>query len=145
MENKVAVELLESHDIRPTSNRIVILDALLSSTSPMSLAELEDEVQTIDKSNIFRALCVFRDKHLVHVIEGCGDGVKYEVCLSHDSKHDDDAHLHFYCEECQQTYCIYDVKIPEVSIPGGYEVDSASIMVKGVCPKCLQKKPNSKK
>ena len=100
------VTLLEEHGIKPTANRIVVAEALASSIQPQSLAELEHRIQSIDKSNVFRALTLFREHHLVHAIEGMGDGTRYELCHSHHDDHDDDLHPHFYCEECQQTYCL---------------------------------------
>ena len=70
MEEKDCVRLLEEHDIKPTANRIVVVRALCASMLPQSLAELEHKIATIDKSNIFRALTLFREHHLVHAIEG---------------------------------------------------------------------------
>ena len=36
--------------------------------------ELEERLESIDKSNVFRALVAFKDAHLVHVLDGirCG-------------------------------------------------------------------------
>ena len=66
-------EFLEKHAIKPTANRIVVLKALDTAGRPMSLTELENKIMTIDKSGIFRTLTLFRDSHLVHVIEDGGD------------------------------------------------------------------------
>ena len=48
----------------------------------MSLSELEYKILSIDKSGIFRALTLFREHHLVHVIEDGGDGVRYELATA---------------------------------------------------------------
>ena len=106
MDETTCVRLLEEHDIKPTANRIVVVKALASSMLPQSLAELEHRIGTIDKSNVFRALTLFREHHLVHTIEGSSDGTKYELCHSHSHEHDDDQHPHFFCEVCQHTYCL---------------------------------------
>ena len=90
-------ELLEHHGIKPTANRLLIAGALQDANRPLSLMELETQLETIDKSNVFRALTAFREAHLVHVLEDAGDGVRYELCHSHDEEHDDDVHVHFYC------------------------------------------------
>jgi Fur family ferric uptake transcriptional regulator len=100
------------------------------------LAELERRIISIDKSNIFRALVLFREQHLVHAIEGSSDGTKYELCYSHDHEHDDDQHPHFYCEKCQQTYCLNDAELPEILLPQGFEAHSSNLMIKGLCPHC---------
>lgn len=95
MDEATCVRLLEEHDIKPTANRIVVAKALAASMQPQSLTELERKILTIDKSNVFRALMLFKEHHLVHTIEGSSDGTKYELCHSHDHEHDDDQHPHF--------------------------------------------------
>ena len=106
----------------------------------MSLSELEYKILSIDKSGVFRALTLFREHHLVHVIEDGGDGVRYELCLSHDGhEHDDDQHVHFYCECCHRTFCLADTPIPSVQLPPGYELTNINYMAKGICPECSKK------
>lgn len=136
MDEKTCVEILEHHNVKPTANRIVVVKALAVSDRPMSLSELEYRILTIDKSGIFRALTLFREHHLVHVIEDGGDGVRYELCRSHDMHNDDDLHVHFYCEYCRRTYCLEDIGIPKVQLPEGFVMESVNFMVKGKCPYC---------
>lgn len=129
--------LLTSHDIKPTANRIVVARTLAAAKRPMSLSELEYKILSIDKSGIFRTLTLFREHHLVHVLEDGGDGVRYELCRSHDDhQKDDDQHVHFYCERCHRTYCLTDISIPQVPLPNGYKALSTNYMVKGFCPQC---------
>ena len=136
MDENTCVSLLEEHGIKPTANRIVVVRALASSMLPQSLAELERGIMTIDKSNIFRALTLFREHHLVHAIEGSSDGTKYELCHSHSHEHDDDQHPHFICEVCQQTYCLDGVALPEIVLPPGFTGHHVNLIVKGICPHC---------
>ena len=136
MEEKLLIELLESHGVKPTANRIVIARALASAGRPMSMTELETELETIDKSNVFRTLQAFREAHLVHVLDDSGDGVRYELCHSHHDDEDDDLHVHFYCEKCHRTFCLEDIPVPPVAVPAGYEVRSANYLIRGVCPSC---------
>lgn len=139
MNEAKCTELLEEHGIKPTSNRIVVLKELVRSLHPVTLSELEGRILTIDKSGIFRALTLFREHHLVHVIEGGGEGTHYELCHSHDHDHDSDLHPHFYCERCQQTFCLDYTEIPDIPLPEGFEKASANLMIKGLCPDCLKK------
>ena len=140
MNEAKCTQLLEEHGIKPTANRIVVLKELVKALHPITLSELEYKILSIDKSNIFRALNLFKEHHLVHVIEGGSEGVRYELCHSHDHDHDDDQHPHFYCEQCQQTFCITDVPIPTVSLPDGYLLESVNYMAKGLCPRCASRK-----
>ena len=130
-------ELLENHGVKPTANRLLIARALQDANRPLSLMELETQLETIDKSNVFRALTAFREAHLVHVLEDAGDGVRYELCHSHDEEHDDDVHVHFYCTHCHKTYCLEDTPVPPVAVPEGFNPESVSYLVKGICPECL--------
>ncbi len=129
-------ELFAQHGVKLTANRLLIAQALEEAGRPLSMTELEDRLETIDKSNVFRALTAFRDAHLVHVLEDTGDGVRYELCLSHHEDEDDDVHVHFYCIKCRRTYCLHDIPVPPVRIPDGYEPQGVSYLVKGICPEC---------
>jgi len=136
MDTKSITDLLLEHSIRPTPNRMIVADTLSHATGPMSLMELEAEIGSIDKSNVFRALTLFRDQRLVHVLDS-SDGVRYELCRSHGHDgEDEDAHVHFQCEICGKTFCLEDIPIPKVMIPSGYSPTSVNYIIKGVCPKC---------
>lgn len=131
-------ELFARHGVKPTANRLLIARALLEAGRPLSMTELESLLETIDKSNVFRSLTVFREAHLVHALEDTGDGVRYELCHSHHEDRDDDIHVHFYCVKCHRTYCLEDTPVPPVSVPEGYRPESVSYLVKGICPRCKQ-------
>lgn len=139
MNEANCIQLLEEHGIKPTANRIVVLKELVKSLRPVTLSELETRILSIDKSNIFRALTLFREHHLVHAIEGASEGVRYELCHSNDHEHDEDLHPHFYCERCQQTFCLDYTEIPEIPLPQGFVPTSANLMIKGICPDCQLK------
>ena len=61
--------ILERKGVRPTANRILILRTMLAADHPVSLPELEDIMETMDKSSIFRVLNVFVKHHVAHEIE----------------------------------------------------------------------------
>lgn len=139
MDEKTCTELLLRHGIKPTANRIILVRELAGLDRPMSLSELEYKILSIDKSGVFRALTLFREHHLVHVIEDGGDGVRYELCRAMVPGVDDDTHVHFYCEHCHRTFCLEDIGIPAVALPDGYRMTSANYVVKGLCPDCAAK------
>lgn len=130
--------LLSSHEIKATPNRILVLDLLLRSIAPMSMTEIANELETVDKSNVFRTLALFKEKHLVHSFEAEGEGTLYEVCHACGDT-DDDTHVHFRCVKCGNVYCLEDVPVPQVQCPDGFEVQGASYIVSGICPKCRKK------
>ncbi len=138
MNDNFIEELFEHHGIKPTANRQLVARALADSRRPLSLAELEERLVTLDRSSIFRVLTLFRDQHLVHVIEGGSEGVHYELCQSHSHETDDDQHAHFHCEVCHRTFCLQEIPVPEVALPEGYTATSASYLIKGICPACAR-------
>ena len=135
MSKTLILKLLSEHGIKATANRILVAVALSEAGRPLSLMELEDRIVSIDKSGIFRCLSTFKEHHLVHSIEDV-EGTRYELCLSHDSDHDEDTHVHFYCERCYRTFCLDDIHIPPVPLPKGYDSRTSNYLVKGICPEC---------
>jgi Fur family ferric uptake transcriptional regulator len=139
MEESSVLDLFTRHGLKPTANRVIVVKALAQAGRPLTLSELVDEVRTIDKSNIFRALTAFREHHLVHVIEDGGDAVRYELCNSREEDEDLDLHVHFYCENCHRTFCLENTPIPPVALAEGFQRHSANYVVKGLCPDCAKK------
>ena len=128
-------KLLSQHGVKPTPNRLLVARELSSAGRPLSLIELEGRLETVDKSSIFRTLSLFRDAHLVPVLEDSGDGVRYELCHA-SGEHDDDLHVHFHCTLCHKTFCLESVPVPEVAVPEGFTPHSATHLVRGLCPDC---------
>ena len=127
------IELLESHDIKPTANRILVLGAMLRASQSLSLSDLEANLETVDKSSIFRTLNLFRRQQLVHSFEDGSGSEKYEIIGLGDEA---DMHTHFYCESCHRTFCFKSIGIPSIDLPEGFTMSSVNYMVKGICPQC---------
>ena len=135
--DKSCIELLESYGIKPTANRILVLDAMLRAGCSLSLSDLEAGLETVDKSSIFRTLNLFRQQQLVHSFEDGSGSEKYEIIwLGADTG----MHTHFYCEVCHETYCLKMINVPSVSLPDGFEIRSVNYTIKGVCDRCSHKK-----
>lgn len=136
MTDSELISILESHGVKPTPNRILLVRALETAGRPLSMTELETAVDSIDKSNVFRTLQTFREARLVHAIEDSGSGVRYELCHSHPNESDNDLHVHFYCERCHRTFCLEEIPVPSVDVPSSFTVSSVSYLLKGLCPEC---------
>lgn len=133
---------LESRGVKPTSTRLLVYRALSEHRHALSLRELDDLLDTVDRSTIFRTLTLLLANHLVHAIED-GDGVaKYEVCEGHDTCSLSDQHTHFYCTSCHRTFCFHHLQVPVIEMPEGFETDTVSYLVKGLCPDCGLQKTN---
>ena len=68
MNHQAFTTLLAAHDIRPTANRLLIAATLANAASPLSMKEIEQQIQSIDKSSISRTLNLFYAHHLVHAL-----------------------------------------------------------------------------
>ena len=136
MNEKETTDYLLHHNVKPTANRIVVVKALAESDRPLTMRELEEKILSIDKSGIFRALSLFRDHHIVHVIDGEEGGVRYELCRSTCHEQCDDSHVHFYCEQCHRTFCLTDLALPTIDLPESYQPTSANYIIHGICPNC---------
>ncbi|MDR1161512.1 MAG: transcriptional repressor [Tannerellaceae bacterium] len=134
--NDYCIERLSKQGIKPTSTRILILKVILKRKAVFSLADLETELQTIDKSTIFRTLILFQKQHLVHTIDDGSGSLKYSVCDEDCDCSIERQHVHFYCRECKQTFCLRETQVPTVDLPGGFSSDSINYVVKGLCSNC---------
>ena len=56
MDEKVYLEKLEKREIKPTAMRLLIQKAMTRFTRAFSLLDLETELDTVDKSTIFRTV-----------------------------------------------------------------------------------------
>ena len=137
MDSQRCIERLERKGVRATSIRILVLDALMKASGTMSLADLETDLETVDKSSIFRTLEIFEKHHLVHSIDDGTGSVKFEFCEGKDDCTIADMHTHFYCEKCHRTFCLKDISAPLVDLPEGFSARSVNYIIKGICPDCL--------
>ena len=131
-------EKLVNRNITPTPVRILVYRKLLESEMPLSLSDLETRLESVDKSSISRTLNLFRNYHLVHSFNDGSGSVKYEICMSDEAIHDD-MHVHFHCEKCGSTFCLNEIKIPEVILPKDFHAKELSYIIKGICAECHNK------
>lgn len=137
MSNNDVEDILTRKEVKPTSNRILVMRELIKASHPVSLADLEISLGfSMDKASIFRVLELFSEKDIIHVIEDGSRSLKYELCHSGTHHTIADQHVHFYCERCKETYCFEDVSVPLVNIPEGFSPRAINYMIKGICPKC---------
>lgn len=134
--NEVYAKKLEERDIKPTAVRLLILKAMLNSPQAFNLNDLEEVLETVDKSTLFRTITLFHEKHLIHSIDDGSGSVKYSVCSSDCDCSLKDLHVHFNCVKCKKTFCMKGIAIPEVNLPKNFILESANFVLKGLCSHC---------
>ena len=127
---------LEARDIKPTATRILIFKAMLNFSQAFSLADVETELDTVDKSTLSRTIHLFHEKHLIHSIDDGSGSIKYSVCSETCTCSLKDLHVHFYCNRCKKTYCLESISIPSVQLPPGFLLNSVNFVMKGLCDSC---------
>ena len=96
MNDKI-LKILENRNIKPTSNRVLVLKAMLNFDWAFTLADLENELISVDKSTISRTIHLFRHQQLIHSFDDGSGSVKYAVCNTECNCSLDELHAHFYC------------------------------------------------
>lgn len=138
--NEIIEDMIIRKGVRPTSNRILILRYMLNADRPMSLSELDDALDTVDKSSIFRVLTTLSNAGILHTIEDGRGVTHYEICHGdHNSEGEDDSHVHFFCRICKGLTCLENLPLPHVNLPEGFNMEGGNYMLKGICPKCSKK------
>ncbi|HQS05234.1 MAG: transcriptional repressor [Sphingobacteriales bacterium 17-39-43] len=136
---KTEVEnILISKKINPTANRMLVLDYLLDQHAAISLTDIEKGLTPANRVTIYRSLKLFSEQGLVHAVEDGTGTPKYALCIEDcNAEGHHDLHLHFYCSNCKETYCLPSTLIPKVELPDKFRVEEVNLLIKGICDKCV--------
>jgi len=130
-------ELFESKSIRITAMRLLIYKFLVEKQIAVTLSDIENAFDKADRTTLYRTIKTFEEKGIVHQIAN-GTGItKYALCEQGCScEIETDLHLHFHCNNCDETICLTDHKIPQIKVPEGFVSENVNLVVKGICDKC---------
>ncbi len=140
MNEQIYINRLEKKGVKPTAIRLLIFRIILRLERAFSMSDLENELDTVDKSTISRTLHLFLDHHLIHRIEDGSGSLKYALCEESCDCALDHLHVHFYCEKCHHTFCLQSIQVPVVSVPEGFSVNTMNYVLKGCCSSCENQK-----
>ncbi|MEQ6125387.1 MAG: transcriptional repressor [Flavobacteriaceae bacterium] len=130
-------QLLISKNIRVTAMRLLIYKFLAEKQIAVTLSDIENVFEKVDRTTLYRTIKTFEEKAIVHQIND-GTGItKYALCEQGcDCDIKKDLHLHFHCNNCGETICLTDHKIPQIKVPEGFISENVNLVVKGICDKC---------
>ena len=81
----LCLKILEQRGIKPTAIRMLVLKAMMETEQAVSLLDLENKLDTVDKSTIFRTITLFVSHHLAHSVDdGTGDRKSTRLNSSHN-------------------------------------------------------------
>lgn len=130
------IDILDKREIRPTAIRLLVLKAMMQFERAFSLHDLEDFLDTVDKSTLSRTINLFLDHHLIHCIDDGSGSLKYSVCGNDCNCSVSELHAHFYCVKCHKTFCLRNIPVPMVELPRNFTLESINYVLKGCCEDC---------
>ena len=138
MTTKELEDKLQARDIHPTAMRMLVLEFLVEYEEAISLSDLENRLTHSDRTTLYRTLKTFREHGLVHQIHDDSGNTKYALCRDDCTcSYPDDMHVHFYCSQCEKTYCFPHLTIPEMELPDSFEPAYVNFVITGICPSCI--------
>ena len=130
-------DLLIAKQITPTAMRLLVLEVLQQQPAALSLADVEQLRGHADRITVHRTLKTFTDKGLVHRIEDGSGAIKFALCEPGCTpEQHQDLHVHFFCTQCRETSCLPTVAVPTIPLPGAFQVQETSLVMKGLCERC---------
>lgn len=136
---KRTIELLGACGIRPSQQRIAILDYLTAVTSHPSadqvFAELSPKMPTLSKATVYNTLNLFAEKGAARLVTIDPVERRFDADMR--------LHAHFRCNACE---CLTDIFItPEqqnqvMSMTPNNDIFTADIYFSGICPNCKTKR-----
>ena len=129
-------QLLRSHDLQVTAQRLAIMEAV-SARPHATTEEVTDDVRSkigsVSRQAVYDTLGVFVEKNLIRRIQPTGSVARYEDRVG-------DNHHHLVCRGCS---IVFDIDCAVGETPcltadddHGFEIDEAEVVCWGRCPTC---------
>ncbi len=131
-------ELLRRNNLSITDSRKKILQLFLAQEGALAHGDIEKKAsEKFDRVTIYRTLQTFVDKGIIHTIPTADNSIRYALCKDECKEgHHHDHHIHFVCNECDNTFCLDDVVTPDIKMPKGYAAEQVEVVVQGLCKNC---------
>ena len=130
-------QAIRAAGLRATPARLATLKLLHEAESPLTHAEVADELQDlgVDKATVFRNLNDLASAGLLRRTE-LGDRV-WRFELVSDTDDHDSAHPHFVCVDCGAVSCMDEIKLTAGSMRLSQEFGQVTeILLRGHCNEC---------
>lgn len=131
-------ELLKKNGLSITASRKKILDLFFDSPGALAHSDIEKNTDAaFDRVTVYRTLQTFVEKGIIHQIPTIDNSILYALCKHNCVQgHHHDNHVHFICTNCDNTFCLDDVTVPEVKLPQGFAPSQSAMVVTGLCQDC---------
>lgn len=135
--NEEYKQILRAHGLKVTHCRLDVFDFLLKKNRTLFQTDIEHQFPQYDRVTIYRTILSFLESGMIHKVPTEKGVASYGLC--HDTcspEHHDHNHVHFKCDNCGKIECLDDKAIPTISIPEGYQVNTANMILEGICVDC---------
>ena len=141
LENSIdSSHLLSRSGISRTKFRTDLLNLFLTQKRSLSIEDILIHFNnSINKVTVYRSLDSFEEKGLIHQVPDSNNFKRYSLCREDEcstSSHNHN-HGHFICYSCNQTYCIEDVKSPDITGLKGFYIKEFKLTLEGYCKDCV--------
>lgn len=131
--------LLQNHGLRKTAFRKELLKLFYEARSSLTAEEIKNKIgKTTDKVTIYRALNAFKKNGLIHLVPDKNNITRYALCRTEcNTDGHVHNHAHFLCNNCNETFCIDEIEIPEIKDSKGFHIKTSRLTLEGRCPDCV--------
>ena len=136
-----AQSILSANGISRTEFRTELLNFFYSSSKSLSVDDILNHFDnSINKVTIYRSLESFEKKGLIHKVPAVNHVKKYSLCKENecDSSSHNHNHGHFICYSCTQTFCLEEMKSPDIISPKGFYIQELKLTAEGYCEDCYK-------
>jgi Fur family transcriptional regulator, ferric uptake regulator len=135
-ELSAPIRWLKQHRLRVTRARLALVDILLKSHQPLTLAELHHAIGQGDFTTVFRFLQMAEKKKLVRLHIWDDRQVRYELASADHASH----HHHLVCKICRNVEeietCVLASLEKQIAKKRGYSSLEHALEFFGICPQC---------
>lgn len=132
-----ALEILQQHNLKKTSPRLAIIEALQSSGEPLAEAEISVTMGShYDRTTFYRSMLTLEEAGILHRIIVDKQLVKYALNPAGPNVKSQTDHAHFYCNSCKKLVCLEEIHPGPYRLPAGFQTSESEVIIKGLCNKC---------
>lgn len=136
-----AKEHLEKYDIRPSIQRLAVMDYLLRHKTHPTVDEiysaLNPVIPTLSKTTVYNTLKLFAEHGAALALSIEEKNLRFDG--------DTSVHAHFRCSECGGVFDFFPEQVPELlslnkSEIDGFLITETQVYYKGLCKSCTEKR-----
>ena len=134
---ETAQRLLTDHGVRPTRQRLAVLEALAAETNDATAQQLHGRLQSrgerIGLATVYRTLALLSERGIVDALMHHAGEACYRLC-------GEGHHHHLVCDTCHRVIEVRDCNLTpwldDLAAEHGFTVSGHTVEVSGTCAAC---------